>query len=128
VTQIRTFEALRRIDWSGEYIAWAHIEAEEELERIKDPKFYVLSANALFADALRIQKEIVQAAKEAGGKYPPAQMTEGWIAGMVVEAALKGAGADATMDQRQSFSSQTILSRLPLGPNKDRTGQGLVLL
>jgi branched-chain amino acid transport system substrate-binding protein len=46
VTQIRTFEALRRIDWSGEYIAWAHIGAEEELERIKDPKFYVLSANA----------------------------------------------------------------------------------
>jgi branched-chain amino acid transport system substrate-binding protein len=102
VTQIRTFEALRRIDWSGEYIAWAHIGAEEELERIKDPKFYVLSANAFFADALPIQKEIVQAAKEAGSKYPPAQMTEGWIAGMVVEAALKGAGADATPSKVQT--------------------------
>ena len=34
--------------------------------------------------------------KQAGGKYPADQMTEGWIAGMVVEAALKGAGPAAT--------------------------------
>ena len=33
---------------------------------------------------------------EAGSKYRPEQMTEGWIAGMTVEAALKAAGADAT--------------------------------
>jgi ABC-type branched-subunit amino acid transport system substrate-binding protein len=96
VTEVRTFEALRRLDWSGDYIAWAHLEAEDELKRIKDPKFYVLGANALFEDALPIQKEIVDTVKQAGGKYPPDEMTEGWIAGMVIEAALKGAGADAT--------------------------------
>ena len=38
VTQVRTFEALRRLGWSGDYITWAHIEAEDQLKRIKDPK------------------------------------------------------------------------------------------
>jgi hypothetical protein len=33
---------------------------------------------------------------EAGSKYRPEQMTEGWIAGMTVEAALKSADAEAT--------------------------------
>jgi branched-chain amino acid transport system substrate-binding protein len=96
VTQIRTYEALRQIGWSGSYITWAHTEAEAELERIKDPKLYVVAANALLADALPVQKEMVAAAKAAGSKYLPEQMTEGWIAGMAVEAALKSAGADAT--------------------------------
>ena len=96
VTQIRTYEALRQTGWLGSYVTWAHTEAEAELERIKDPKLYVVSANALFADALPIQKEIVAAMNEAGSKYRPEQMTEGWIAGMIVEGALKGAGADAT--------------------------------
>ena len=96
VTQVRTFEALRRLGWSGDYVTWAHLEAEGELKRIKDDKLYVVGANALFEDNLPIQKEIAAAAKEAGGKYPADQMTEGWIAGMVVEAALKGAGANAT--------------------------------
>ena len=96
VTQVRTFESLRRLGWSGDYITWAHLEAENELKRIKDPQLYVFGANALFEDALPIQKEITEAVKQAGGKYPPDEMTEGWIAGMVLEAALKGAGADAT--------------------------------
>ena len=36
VTQVQTFEALRRLGWTGDYITWAHIEAEAELARIKD--------------------------------------------------------------------------------------------
>jgi ABC-type branched-subunit amino acid transport system substrate-binding protein len=96
VTQVRTFEALRRLDWKGDYIAWSHLEAEGELKRIKDSRLYVVGANALFVDNLPIQKEIADAAQKAGGKYPPEQMTEGWIAGMVIEAALKGAGWPAT--------------------------------
>jgi branched-chain amino acid transport system substrate-binding protein len=110
VTQIRTYEALRQIGWSGSYITWAHTEAEAELERIKDPNLYVIGANALFADALPIQKEVVTAMNEAGSKYRPEQMTEGWIAGMTVEAALKAAGADATPAKIISASSNTIAS------------------
>lgn len=96
VTQVRTFEALRRLDWKGDYITWAHLEAEGELKRIKDPKLFVIGANALFDDNLPVQKEIADAVKQANAKYPPEQMTEGWIAGMVIEAALKGAGWPAT--------------------------------
>jgi branched-chain amino acid transport system substrate-binding protein len=97
VTQVRTFEALRRLGWPGDYITWAHLEAEGELARLKDPKLYVIGANALFQDDLPAHREIADAVAKANSKYPANQMAEGWIAGMVIEAALKGAGwpADA---------------------------------
>jgi ABC-type branched-subunit amino acid transport system substrate-binding protein len=97
VTQVRTLEALRKLDWQDDYIAWGHLEAESELARLKDGKFFVINANALFQEGLPIQKEIEDAAKKAGSKYPAQTMTEGWIGGMAIEAALKGAGwpADA---------------------------------
>jgi branched-chain amino acid transport system substrate-binding protein len=96
VTQVRTLEALRRLDWKGDYIAWSHIEAEGELKRLKDPKFYVIGANALFQDNLPIQKTIAEAAKAGSAKYPAEQLSEGWVGGMVLEAALKGAGWPTT--------------------------------
>jgi branched-chain amino acid transport system substrate-binding protein len=97
VTQVRTLEALRKLGWEGDYIAWAHLEAEGELARLKDAKLNVIGANALFQDGLPVQKEIAEAIAKAGSKYPADQMAEGWIAGMVIEAALKQAGwpADA---------------------------------
>src|SRR6266702_1281822 len=58
VTQVKTFEALRRLSWQGNYITWAHIEAESELARLKDGKFYVIGANSLFQDNLPIHKQI----------------------------------------------------------------------
>ena len=96
VTQVRTLEALRRLDWKGDYIAWSHIEAEGELVRLKDPKFYVIGANSLFQQGLPIHKQIEEAAKAGGSKYPAQQLSEGWIGGMVLEAALNGAGWPAT--------------------------------
>jgi len=96
VTQVRTLEALRRLAWVGDYITWAHLESEGELVRLKDGKLFVIGANSLFQDNLPIHREIADAAKKANAKYPPQQMTEGWIAGMVIEAALKGAGWPAT--------------------------------
>jgi ABC-type branched-subunit amino acid transport system substrate-binding protein len=92
VTQVRTFEALRRLGWQGDYIAWAHLEAEGELARLKDGRLYVISANALFQEDLPAHREIAEAVTKAGSKYPANQMAEGWIAGMVIEAALKSAG------------------------------------
>ncbi len=95
VTQVRTLEALRKLGWQGDYIAWGHLEAESELARLKDSKFFTVNSNALFQEGLPIQKEIEEAAKKAGSKYPGHTMTEGWIAGMAIEAAMKGAGASA---------------------------------
>jgi branched-chain amino acid transport system substrate-binding protein len=96
VTQVRTLEALRRLGWEGEYITWSHLEAEGELRRLKDGKLYVIGANALFQEDLPVHREIADAAKKANVSYPPEQMMEGWIAGMVIEGALKGAGWPAT--------------------------------
>ncbi len=97
VTQVKTFEALRRLGWQGDYITWSHIEAEAELARIKDGKLYVIGANSLFQDNLPIHKEIIDEAKKGNVRYPAEQLTEGWIGGLVLEAVLKGAGwpADA---------------------------------
>jgi len=99
VTQIRTFEALRRLGWSGSYIAWAHPPAEAELTRLKDGKLYLIGTNALFADGLPIHSEIIAAAKEANSRYPGSEMAEGWIAGMVVEASLRSAGWPITTEK-----------------------------
>jgi branched-chain amino acid transport system substrate-binding protein len=90
VTQVKTFEALRRLGWQGEFIAWGHLEAEAEMARLKDDKFYVLGANSLSQDGLPIHKEIAEAAKAGNIAYPAEQITEGWVAGLVIEAALKG--------------------------------------
>jgi branched-chain amino acid transport system substrate-binding protein len=97
VTQVRTFEALRRLGWQNDYVTWGHLEAEGELARLKDGRFFVIGANSLFQDNLPIHREIADAVSKAGAKYPANQMAEGWIAGMVIEAALKNAGwpADA---------------------------------
>jgi branched-chain amino acid transport system substrate-binding protein len=99
VTEVRTFEALRRLDWQGEYLTIAHLEAEGELPRLKDPKFYVMGANSFFADGLPIHKEIIEAAKAGGAKYPANQMTEGWLGGLALEAALRKAGWPATSEK-----------------------------
>jgi branched-chain amino acid transport system substrate-binding protein len=92
VTEVKTFEALRRLGWQDDYVTWAHIEAEAELARIKDPRLFVIGANSLFQDNLPVHKEIIDEAKKANARYPAEQLTEGWIGGMVLEAALKGAG------------------------------------
>ncbi len=96
ITQVRSVEALRRLGWTGDFVTWAHLEAESELVRLKDPKLFVVGANALFQDGLPIHKEIEAAAKEGGSQYPANQMAEGWIAAQVIEAALKSAGWPAT--------------------------------
>ena len=99
VSEVKTFEALRRIGWTGTYVTIAHIPAEEELARLKDPNFIVFGANALFQDEQPGHREIREAAKNAKLGYSVEQMAEGWIAGMAIEQALKNAGWPATPDK-----------------------------
>jgi branched-chain amino acid transport system substrate-binding protein len=96
VTQVKTLDALRKLGWQGNYITWSHLEAENELARLKDQKLYAIGANSLFSENLPVHKEIGEAAKAANSSYAANQMTEGWVAGMVIEAALKGAGAPSS--------------------------------
>jgi branched-chain amino acid transport system substrate-binding protein len=112
VTQVRTLEALRKLGWQDDYIAWGHLEAEAELARLKDEKFYTINSNALFQENLPIQQEIEAAAKSAGSKYPAQTMTEGWIGGMAIAAALKGAGWPTDRGKlRAAMESLTIDTR-----------------
>lgn len=92
VTQVKTLEALRAAGWTGAYIAFAHINAEDELLRLKDDKFYVFGANAFFQDDTATHRAIKAAAEKQKTAYPATQLTEGWIAAQVLEAALKQSG------------------------------------
>lgn len=89
VSEVRTFEALRRLGWDGDYVTWAHFQAEDELARLKDGRFYVIGTNAFLEDGLPIHAEMRAVAHRAGLKYPTSYLTEGYIAGMVIEATLR---------------------------------------
>lgn len=92
VTEVKTLQALRRLGWNGQYVAAAQPVAENELKRLKDGNFYIVNTDALFAENLPIEHRISALAKSAHSRYPANEMTEGWIAGMVLEAALEKAG------------------------------------
>jgi branched-chain amino acid transport system substrate-binding protein len=92
IVQIKSFEAMRRLGWQGRFMTWAHIEAENEMARLKDPGLVLIGANALFSENLPIHQEIAKELETAKTQYPVNQMGEGWVAGMVIEAALKAAG------------------------------------
>ena len=89
VSQVRTFEALRRLGWNGRYITWAHLNAEDELARIRDGEFYVIGTNAFMEDSLPVHAEIRAIAARSRLDYPVSYLTEGFVAGLVVETALR---------------------------------------
>ncbi len=99
VTQIKTFEALRKINWDGPFLAYGHIEAEDELKRVQDPGFFVFGANALTQEDLPIVEEIAALAEKRGASHPVTQLTEGWVAAMVMEAALRKVEWPATREK-----------------------------
>ena len=99
VAQVRTFEAMRRLGWQGDYLSWAHLNAEEELARIKDGRFYVIGTNAMLQDDLPVHAEIRAVAAKAGLSYPVSYLTEGFVAGLVLEQVLKNAGWPATPEK-----------------------------
>ncbi len=92
--QVKTLEALRTLGWQGSYIAYAHLNAEDELVRLKDDKLFVFGTNAFFQDDLPIHQAIK--ARATGASYPVTQLGEGWVAAMALEAILKQAGANPT--------------------------------
>jgi ABC-type branched-subunit amino acid transport system substrate-binding protein len=99
VTQVRTFEALRKLGWEGKYLAYGHIMSEDELVRIKDDGFYVFGTNAFFSDDTAMHREIRQASQKEKTIFPYTKLTEGWIAAMVLEDILRETPWPATTDK-----------------------------
>jgi ABC-type branched-subunit amino acid transport system substrate-binding protein len=97
--EAKTFEALRRLGWTGNYMAYGHIQAEDELARIADPSLNVFMANSMFLEGLAVFKEIRDAA--AAGKYsfPATYGTEGWLTGLVLEQILTKTGWPANAEK-----------------------------
>lgn len=96
-TEVKTFEAMRRLGWKGTYLTYAHIQAEEDLKRVADGGLQVFAVNAFFQDNLPAQKEIADAAAQGKFSYPVSYATEGWITGRALEQILGKTGwpADA---------------------------------
>ena len=108
--QTGALEAIRRLGWTGKFLGWSHIQAEDELPGVKDPQFYSLGTNAYFFLGLPVQSEIVAAAKAAGITYPATRLAEGWIAGMAIEAAFKAAGAGGAVTSEKLVSAMDNLT------------------
>jgi len=105
VTQVKTFESLRRLGWTGRYIAYAHIQAEDELARLKDGDFYAFGTNAFFQDNLPVQAEIRALAEAAKLSYPVTWLTEGFVAAITLEAALQATSWPPTPAKVQAAMS-----------------------
>jgi len=105
----KTFEALRRLGWTGNFMAYGHIQAEDELARIADPGLIVFMANSMFLEGGAVFQEIKDAA--AAGKYsfPATYGTEGWLTGMVLEQILTKAGWPANAEKVTAAMEQVNL-------------------
>ena len=106
VTQVRTFEALRKLGWQGQYMAYGHVNAEEELQRLKDDGFYVFGTNAFFADNTPLHQKIKSVSVKEKTIHPYHKLTEGWITSMVLEAIFKGTAWPASPDKVRNSMTQ----------------------
>jgi len=104
--EVRTFEALRKLGWKGKYLAYGHIQAEDELRRIKDDDFYVYGTNAFFADNTDAHKKIKATSEKEKTIYPYTQLTDGWIGSTVIEEVLKKTSWPATPDKVREAMNQ----------------------
>jgi branched-chain amino acid transport system substrate-binding protein len=108
--QTGSLQSLRRLGWSGKFVGWSHIQAEDDLPRVKDENFYTVGTNSYFFQGLPVQKEIIAAATAAGISYSPTRLTEGWIAGMAIEATLKAAGANGPVTRATIATAMETLT------------------
>jgi branched-chain amino acid transport system substrate-binding protein len=113
--QTGALAALRRLGWTGKFLGWSHVQAEEDLPRVNDLQFYVIGTNAYFFQHLPVQDDILAAAKTAGLSYPATRLTEGWIAGMAIEAAFKSASAKGPVTPATVASTMETLTIDTLG-------------
>lgn len=104
--EVRTFEALRKLGWKGKYLAYGHIQAEDELRRLKDDNFYVYGTNAYYNDNTEAHKRIKALAEKEKTIYPYTQLTDGWIGATVIEETLKKVSWPATPEAVRDSMNQ----------------------
>ena len=104
--EVRTFEALRKLGWKGKYLAYGHIQAEDELKRLKDEDFYVYGTNAFFTDNTDAHKKIRAMSEKEKTIYPYTQLTDGWIGASVIEDVFKKVSWPATPDKVRESMNQ----------------------
>jgi ABC-type branched-subunit amino acid transport system substrate-binding protein len=104
--EVRTFEALRKLGWKGKYLAYGHIQAEDELKRLKDDDFYVYGTNAFFTDNTQAHQRIKAMSEKEKTVYPYTQLTDGWIGATVIEEVLKKVPWPATPDKVRESMNQ----------------------
>jgi ABC-type branched-subunit amino acid transport system substrate-binding protein len=105
--EVRTFEALRKLGWKGKYLAYGHIQAEDELRRLKDDDFYVFGTNAFFSDNTGTHKRIKEVSEKEKTIYPYTQLTDGWIGSTVIEDVLKRVSWPPTPEKVREAMNQT---------------------
>lgn len=105
--ELGPYESLQKLGWTGNYLLWAHQQAEEEFRRRKADALYGLTANALFVEDLPIHREIRAAAEKYQASYPAEQLGEGWAIAMALEEAIK-----ASLDPNSAVAVQAALNKL----------------
>jgi branched-chain amino acid transport system substrate-binding protein len=96
--EIGIFEALSRIGWTGQYLLYAHQQAQSDLTRLKTPNLLAFGGNALFTENLPIHRQITEAVRGVTS-HSPDFMAEGWVSAMVLEAGLKKCGWPCDKDR-----------------------------
>jgi len=89
--EIGVFEALNRIGWNGNYLLYAHQQAQADLTRLKAPNLLGFGGNSFFSENLPIHRQIIDAVKGVT-THSPDFMAEGWVSAMVIEAGLRKCG------------------------------------
>jgi branched-chain amino acid transport system substrate-binding protein len=90
--EIGVFEALNRLGWKGNYMLYAHNQAQDELLRLKADNLFAFGGNAFFIENLPVHGEVRTVVQKGGATYPVNHMSEGWVSAQVLEAALRKCG------------------------------------
>jgi branched-chain amino acid transport system substrate-binding protein len=94
-----TFTALLRRGWQGSYLATAAPTAEVDTTRFAQRNFYVIPTYTFTVESLPVFAEITQALNSSGATYSVEAAASGWVAGLVVEQALRGCGWPCDRDR-----------------------------
>ncbi len=98
-TAVQMLGALRRQGWTGWYIHNHSAEAQDTLEKLKDPKLIMSPEYAFTIEKLPIFSGIAEAAKKYGVTTPVDEMTLGWGSGIILESALRHCGPGCTREK-----------------------------